>query len=420
MPRNNARLSPPEVNFIIKMKEVKYSNREIARRMGISEGAVRYHVKKRDLGMTSDRRRQKPSGLDRYRPFIEHWIAPYLDDEKRPTYKLLHDVLKREHEIRLSYDALRRYMSRHFPDFHKKPVWLRFQTPPGALLFVDWKEDLKVQMGRPGRYVTVQGLVFSLAFSGKMAVVYFTSRDLDSFIAGHQQGFRYLQGLPCFIRPDCLKSAVRKWRGIHSELNQRYLSYLHRLGIEVFPARPGKATDKGKVEKRIRDFFCSIDFKHRVFKDMSDLQGYSNRRLRELESEEWRSSATGLTVTESYVYEKEQLRALPDHFPRLPVRERYIRVRRDGTVAFCNNYYQVGGRYAGRTVLCVNTGSEIHIHLEGRRLESFPYLPQSRGMVMLSEEVIKDPANKVSDQVRRWGLEVAQRQLDYYQEIIRR
>jgi|GEM_PF-4295339 len=38
MPRNNARLSPPEVNFIIKMKEVKYSNREIARRMGIIIG----------------------------------------------------------------------------------------------------------------------------------------------------------------------------------------------------------------------------------------------------------------------------------------------------------------------------------------------------------------------------------------------
>ena len=420
MPRNNSRLCPSEVHFIIKMKEVKYSNREIARRMGISEGTVRYQLKKRKLGVTEDQRRHKPSTLDQYRPFIEHWIAPYMNDEKRPTYKLLHDILKREHKIGLSYDALRRYMFRHFPDFHKKPVWMRFQTPPGTLMFVDWKEDLKIQMGRPGRYVTVQALVFSLAFSGKMSVVYFSSRDLDSFISGHQEGFRDLQGLPSFIRPDCLKSAVRKWKGIHSELNRRYRSYLNRLGIDVFPARPGKATDKGKVEKRIRDFFFSIDFKHRVFRDLRDLQEYSNIRLKELEDNEWRSSTTGLMVTQSHEYEREHLKDLPGHFPKLPVRENYLRVRRDGTVAFCNNYYQVGGFYSGKRVLCVNTGSEIHIYLDGDKLESFSYLPQSKGMVMLSEQVIRDPSSHVSDRVRRWGVEVAQRQLEYYQEIIRR
>jgi DNA-directed RNA polymerase specialized sigma24 family protein len=44
MPRS--RLSPDEVDSIMKMKEVKYSNGEIASKLGVTEGAVRYRIKR--------------------------------------------------------------------------------------------------------------------------------------------------------------------------------------------------------------------------------------------------------------------------------------------------------------------------------------------------------------------------------------
>ena len=68
----------------------------------------------------------------------------------------------------------------------------------------------------------------------------------------------------------------------------------------------------------------------------------------------------------------------------------------------------------------MNTGQEIVIYHDGEEIGHFPYLPGTKGMVMLSERVLEDPSLYLSETVRRWGLEVAGRQVAIYQEIIRR
>jgi transposase len=415
MPR--PRLSPDQVDFIMKMKAVEYSNSEIARRLGVTEGAVRYRVKKALLGK-GDGRRLKPSSLERYRAVIEQWGKDYEDDRRRPTLKTLFEWLRRDQGYGGSYDAFRRYIQKHCPQFRKKGAWIRVETPPGALSFVDWKEDLLVQMGRAGNWVKLQALCFALGFSRKMAVCFSARKDLESFVHGHQEAFREFGGLPQVVRTDCLRSAILRWQGVDSVLNESYRRYMHGLGVEVFPARPGAPEDKGKMEKRIRDLFGRLDFRHRVFSDMAELQAQTDALLTQLEKE-WRCGATGLSVAESFAYEKQHLRALPSVFPVLPLKEMRTRVRRDGTVYFDGNYYQLPGAFRDRTVLCVNTGQEIVVWHEGEVLERFSYLPGTRGMVRLSRQALEEAEVYLSDVVRRWGLEVARRQVEIYQEIIR-
>lgn len=60
MPR--PRLSPDQVDFIMKMKAAEYSNSEIGRKLGVTEGAIRYRIK-RALSGKREGRRLKPSGL---------------------------------------------------------------------------------------------------------------------------------------------------------------------------------------------------------------------------------------------------------------------------------------------------------------------------------------------------------------------
>jgi len=415
MPRS--RLSPDDVDFIMKLKEVKYSNCEIAAKLGVTEGAIRYQLKRRRSGAVDERTR-KPSMLDRYRDVIEQWIEDYEDERRRPTLKTLCEWLKRQHGYQGSYDAFRRYIRKAIPEFYKKGARIRVETPPGALLLVDWKEDLRAQMGEAGRWVKVQGLCFTLGFSRKMTVRFTERKNLDAFIHAHQEAFRRIKGLPGMIRTDCLKSAVVQWRGNRSVLTERYRRYLDRLGIDAFPARPGTPEDKGKVEKRIRDLFGRLDFAHTVFSDMSDLQNQVDEELLACD-DHWRCGATGLTVAESFTYEKAHLRALPDPFPLIPLDERRTSVRRDGTVFFRGNYYQVPGIYRRKSVLCVHTGQEIVIYHDGDEIGRFPYLPGTKGMVMLAERVLEDPELCLSETVRRWGLEVAGRQVAIYQEIIR-
>lgn len=387
MPR--PRLSPDQVDFSMKMKSVEYSNSEIARKLGVTEGAIRYRVK-RDLLGKEDGRRLKPSSLERYGEVIEQWGKDYQDDRRRPTLKTFFEWLRRDQRYGGSYDAFRRYIRKHCPQFHKKRAWVRVEMPAGALSFVDWKEDLLVQMGRAGNWVKVQGLCFALGFSRKMAVRFSARKDLASFIHGHQEAFRVFGGLPQVVRTDCLKSAILRWQGQDSVLNESYRRYMRGLGIEVFPARPAAPEDKGKMEKRIRDLFGRLDFRHRVFGAMTELQAQTDALLIGLE-QEWRCGATGLRAAESFAYEKMHLRPLPSVFPVLPLKEMRTRVRQDGTVYFDGNYYQVPGAFRDRAVLCVNTGQEIVVWHEGEVLERYSYLPGTRGMVRLSEQVGSHP-----------------------------
>jgi len=71
-----SRLSPDEVDFIMVMKKFKTSNCDIAKKLGVTEGAVRYRIKRRESGK-KDGRKCRRSCLDRYRAIITHWIACY-------------------------------------------------------------------------------------------------------------------------------------------------------------------------------------------------------------------------------------------------------------------------------------------------------------------------------------------------------
>jgi transposase len=407
-----------EIEFIIKMKKLEYSNCEIARKFGVTEGAIRYRIKRHVSGK-GDGRKEKASGLDRYFTILKQWEEDYSGVYHRPAMKTLYERLEKDYSYKGSYDAFRRYVGKHFPAFHRKVVRMGIETPPGAIAFVDWKEDQPVQMGEWGHWIKAQALCMSLGFSRKVVVRFCEKKDLVSFIHCHQEGFRKFGGLPEMVRTDCLKSAVLRWRGSRSVLNEQYERYMKGLGVEVFPSRPGVPEDKGKLEKRIRDVFSRMDFKHQVYADMADLNQKADEEIKELESQ-WRSGATGRGVAESFLYEQKYLKSLPHHFPLLPLHERRAQVRMDGTVFFEGNYYQVKGAYRGHVVLCVNTGEEIVIYHDGDEIGRFGYLPKAKGMVRLSEEAVNDSGVHLSDIVRRWALQVAARQVDMYQDIVGR
>lgn len=409
------KLERSTIDFIMKMKDVNYSNCEIARKLGVTEGAIRYRIKREKSGKP-DGRKDKPSMLDQYLDVISRWIDSYEDKPKRPALIKLFDILSKYHDYRGSYDLLRKYVIKRFPDFYDKKSFMRIETPAGELTQVDWKEDLKVRLGSYENVVKIQALCFVLGFSRKMSVKFRLKKDLASFINAHQEAFRSFGGMTRFIRSDCLKSAVKIWKGSKSELNQSYGKYLNQLNIAAFPARPGTPTDKGKIEKRILDLFRRVDLESRVFADLNELERVVNEELEKLE-EIWHSGATGLSVARSFEYERKQLLELPASFPVIPVMEKKATVRNDGTVAFCSNYYQVDApKRAG--VLCQNTGKEILIYRDGIEIERFPYLPESKGMVMLSENALKNSKVHLSDIVLRWSLTVASRQAEVYGKII--
>lgn len=58
-------LTPADTDFTMKLKQVDYSNSEIGRKLGMTEGAIRYRLKRQASG-EPDGRKIKPSELDAY------------------------------------------------------------------------------------------------------------------------------------------------------------------------------------------------------------------------------------------------------------------------------------------------------------------------------------------------------------------
>ncbi len=396
------------------LKKQRLSNVRIAEQLGVTEGAIRYQLKKAK-NKKADGRKNRPSKVSVFYQQIENWINSNLDHPQ--TIKELYRMLKKFHDFSLSYDALKAYVYKHFPEYKKSGTRIRIENPPGKLFQVDWKESIKVQMEEEGNWVSLNFFIMTLTFSRKSAVLVSHKKDLSSFITCHQESFRRFNGVAEWLRPDCLKSAIIKWKGEKSIINETYKKYIKDYGINVFPARPGTATDKGKVEKKIRDIFRRLNIKNKVYENIEELQNMIDLKLSELE-DEWICPTTGLTISSSFCYEQSYLTPLPLYLPQIPLKEKRAVVRKDGTINFLNRSFQLPERYIRKKVLCSFTGQKIFIYFDGQLIESYPYLPGANGMLMLSEKAICTTKRPISDRVRNWALEVANNQVKYYEEII--
>lgn len=394
--------------------DLKISNVELARQFGVSEGTIRYYRRKekRVDGWT-----MRYSGVSAFNSQIAMWISQNAGREpsKRHTIQSLYHTLVKFHDFSLSYDALRRFISKHYPDVMEKPYRMRIETPPGKLLQVDWKESVRIQLSEPGNWVQIHLLVLLLAFSRMPAIVVRLSKDIQSFLSAHHEAAGKLGGITEFVRPDCMATAVKLWRGRKSQMNHDYAQYLESLGTKAFPARPGVPQDKGKVERRIQDLIRDIDFESIIFRNLEEVQQFFDELVTERISQ-WNCPATGTSIQAAYEYEKQHLMSVCDA-PQIPVDTATTKVSKESLVYFRKNWYQIPEGFAGKTVRCINTGTQIQIFSEGELIQSHDYLPGAKNMIRLSRQAIVTATRPLSDLTRQWALEVADRQMDLYQEI---
>jgi transposase len=397
--------------------DLAISNTELAKRFGVTEGTIRYHKKKK-LEQKEDGRKSRYSAVSEHSTPIETWIGENLDTDrpKRTTILSLYRLLKDFHDYRLSYDALRRYIRKHYPEVLEKSYHIRVETPPGKLSQVDWKEKVQVQIGEPGNWVPVHFLIALLCFSRQPALVVRETLDLWSFLSAHDQAVRKLGGITEYYRPDCMKAAVKIWHGRSSEMNADYAQFLQKRGAKGFPARPGAATDKGKVEKKIQDIFRDIDFRRLVFRNLAEVQKFIDRKVEELCARTI-CPATGTTIAEAFEYEKRWLRPLPEAEPEIPVATAPTTVKKGSLVWFQGNYYQLPQGFTGKQVRCIHTGTHIEIYCGGELLDIFDHVPGLQGMIRMSRKAALMSERPMSDLVKAWWLEVADRQIEYYHEI---
>ena len=334
----------PEARMTIKALSDRGATRgEIARLLGVTEGAVRYHVRRMASGAPDGRSRQA-SRAEAHAEAIAHWRTQR--GEGGVNLAALHAWLRREYGYAGSLRSVQRYWQRAYPAPAVR-ARRRVETPPGAQAQVDWAHFPGMVLG--GETVDLVALHMVLSWSRREAIVWARSRDELSWQSCHTGGFARLGGVPATVRVDNEKTAISRGAGAWGTINAAYRRYAAALRFHVDACPPRQPRAKGKVERRVRDQRQAIDPYGRAFADLAALQAWTDERLAELAAAR-RCPATGTSVAAAWEQERPLLTPLPDPLPE-PFDVAVMRpVGRDGLVCFEGRQYSVPFRLVGETV----------------------------------------------------------------------
>lgn len=362
------KLTREEVRVLGKMRERGASVRGLSKQMGVTEGALRYRLKRLQEESMPDGRAGQATALDGYEEAVEA-VQERLGDgrltgEGRPSQvRLIYEALVRDHGYRGSYQSVVRHLRRK----HGKPrvrAIRRVETPAGVQAQHDWFEE-RVPIGT--RRPTLGLLLGALSYS--RARFCWPSEDQTqlSWHTGHHELFRRYEGVPLWVRIDNPKTAVTRGAGPTAVVNPSYAAYARMCGFGVDACRAGKGSDKGKVERSVRTLRES--FGEVLRRGAGSLEELG--RLLDVRSEalldRLRCPVTGGSVREALAEERRVLQPLPSSAELFDV-EVAREVSRDCLVSFEGRRYSVPFAWVGRLVDVRGTARDVVVRGGGEEI----------------------------------------------------
>jgi transposase len=368
------KLTPEERVTLAVLKRKGQSNTRIAQALGVTEAAVRYHLRRQG---TPDGRSHKPRKADALAQAIDHWVragqpAAHGAQPERPVnVQALYDWLRSEHAYPGSYKSVLRFVRARYPRPRLRP-YRRVETPPGAQAQVDWGEFPGLDVGAGPQ--TLYAFVAVLSHSRKEVLVWSRRMDQLSWHHAHNEALRRLGGVPAVLRIDNLKTGVASGAGPWGEINAAYLAYARAAGFHVDACLPRCPEHKGKVESKVRFVRRRLRLAG-AFAGLAELQARTDEQL--VASDQRRTCpATGLTVDASWRAEALLLRPLPllpEPFDVAVTRP----VQKDCTVSFEGRSYSVPFRLCGLRVEVRGCTEVVQVWHDGQVAAEHPrHTPQ--------------------------------------------
>jgi transposase len=365
------KLSAEEIVTLSVLKSKGQSNTQIAQALGVSEGAIRYHLRRDGQ---PDGRAGKPRKADALAEVIDHWVGTHQPTVRdgaplRPVnIRGLFDWLRGEHAYDGSYKSVLRFVRARYPRPRLRP-FRRVETPPGAQAQVDWGEFQRIDVGDGPQ--TLYGFVLVLSHSRKEVLLWCRCMDQLAWHHAHTEAFRRLGGIPAVLRIDNLKTGVGQGAGPWGQLNEAYRSYARGLGFHIDACLPRCPEDKGKVENKVGNLKRRLRLEGRRFEGLEGLQDWTDQEL-----DAWGRRrvcpATGDSVAASWQAEQSRLRPLPATLPVAFEVALTRTVQKDCTLSFEGRTYSVPFVLCGRRVEVRGCAEVVQVLYDGRVVAQHP------------------------------------------------
>ncbi|MEW5980639.1 MAG: IS21 family transposase [Acidobacteriota bacterium] len=313
------------------LHEKGMSHSEIARHLEVTEGAIRYHIQKKER--PDGRQKDSLIQLLGLEEFIRWWWEQHVSGPEvtRPTsLKTLFNHLVCEFNYPGSYKSVRTYARKTFPR-PKIRARRRVETPPGAQSQSDWGEFM-IDIGDPGGPTKLYAFVMVLSHCRRRVVIWSRRCDQLSWHQVHNEAFRRLGGVAAVNRIDNLKTGMAIGAGPWGKVNSQYRRYAQQMRFHVDATEPRCPEQKGKVERSVEVMRGLGPDKH-FHEGLDALQNWTDL---ELERQDRRRICppTGKTVWDTWQEEQAFLGPLPENLPEPFDLVRTCVVNHDATIRF--------------------------------------------------------------------------------------
>ena len=251
-----------QIKQLLRLIKLDYSNKKIARELGISRNTVKSYRRKVDghpreidrLLETDDPVLEKcfhagnPAYLEKRFNDLKDRLDDMVRDLRYPhvTKKLLWEEYLSQCPDGYGYTQFCYHLSQHQkaakPDMHLEHL-------PGDKLYIDFAGDQISYIDRStGEVIKCQVFVGCLPYSDYSFAIAVRSQTIEDFLYALSQCLQDLGGVPKLLVPDNLKSAVNKATRYDPEINRALEDFANHYGCVVFPARVKAPQDKRNVK----------------------------------------------------------------------------------------------------------------------------------------------------------------------------
>lgn len=310
---------------------------------------------------------QQCSSLEAYRALIEALAL------KGAGPQSIHDRLRQEHpEFRGSVSAVKRMVRaiRRARGVRAVDIAIPIETDPGQEAQVDFGYVGYLYDPTEGRLRKAYVFVMVLSYSRHLFTRICFDQKVETWLLLHIEAFEHFAGVPAFVVPDNLKSAVVRAAFSPSEpttLNRSYRELARHYGFKIAPTPPHSPQKKGKVESGVKyvknNFFAARP-------DERDTDVLARELVRwtfEIAGQRIHGTTGQRPLDTFEQVERATLLALPARRPELVVWHR-AKLHRDCHVVFRAAMYSAPWTLVGKTLWVRADRSTVQIYCDDDRV----------------------------------------------------
>lgn len=352
-PRVQAMKTPDDVEAMLRLKACGWGIKRIAAALGCSHHTVKTYVAAR--GVVPFKSPPRAKALDGQ----EDWLRERFLKHRGNADVVRQDLLA-EKGLAVSLRTLQRAVAPYRQALKAEALaTIRFETPPGRQLQIDFGERL-VEIG--GAKLKVFVFVATLGHSRCLHVRAFRHEQQASWFSGLESAFTTFRGVPEEVLMDNPRALVVRHDAASRTVlfNDKLLAFAKHWGFTPRACAPYRARTKGKTESGVGYVKKNAIAGH-AFASWEAFEAHLARWEREVANVRVHGTTGEAPITRFEREEAHRLKPLGSRPPFGALRELSRIVGNDCAVEIDTNSYSVPWRLIGERVAVMLAAGEVRI-----------------------------------------------------------